>query len=436
MDGRELRGMQIAATMPLRRGAKGWIVPSQSGRGTYLVVPAPTTTYKVAQGLVPPPNGRQPWTCNCPDFEARGLRCKHVVAVELVVRREVVNIDGTVLTEEMKITYTQDWTAYNAAQCEEKERFRPMLADLCSTLQNPPQGRGRPRMPISDMAFASVLRVYEGLSARRFDTDVRESKTNGLTEAEPHFNTALRYLRSPEMTSALRGLVELSALPLKGVETDFAVDSTGFCTSRFIRWYDHKWGKEATKREWVKLHAMTGVRTNVVTAVELSDWRSHDTTHFRPLLATTAQHFPIRDVTADKAYSSKKNLQAVADLGGTAYAPFKAGSFNGPVAAIHDPTVPLPGFEASAWARMYHLFVYQRDTFLAHYHQRSNVESTFSMIKAKFGDSLRSKSDVGQMNEVLCKVIAHNLCVLIACIHEIGLDEPRFVGSCPSELVG
>jgi transposase len=65
---------------------------------------------------------------------------------------------------------------------------------------------------------------------------------------------------------------------------------------------------------------------------------------------------------------------------------------------------------------MHHLFSYQRDTFLARYHQRSNVETTFSMITAKFGDSLRSKSEVGQFNEVFCKVIAHNLCVLIAFI--------------------
>ncbi len=48
------------------------------------------------------------------------------------------------------------------------------------------------------------------------------------------------------------------------------------------------------------------------------------------------------------------------------------------------------------------------------------------MIKAKFGSSLRSKSDTGQMNEVLCKVICHNLCVLIACIHELGLPVPEF----------
>jgi hypothetical protein len=29
------------------------------------------------------------------------------------------------------------------------------------------------------------------------------------------------------------------------------------------------------------------------------------------------------------------------------------------------------------------------------------------------------------MNEILCKVIAHNPCVLIACIHEIGLPIPE-----------
>jgi hypothetical protein len=80
---------------------------------------------------------------------------------------------------------------------------------------------------------------------------------------------------------------------------------------------------------------------------------------------------------------------------------------------------------------MVHQFAYQRHTFLSHYHQRSNVETTFSMIKAKFGDSLRSKSDVGQVNEVLCKVVCHNLPVLIASIHELGLDAPSTGGRGP-----
>jgi hypothetical protein len=47
------------------------------------------------------------------------------------------------------------------------------------------------------------------------------------------------------------------------------------------------------------------------------------------------------------------------------------------------------------------------------------------MIKAKFGGSLRSRSEVGQRNEVLRKVVAHNLCVLISAIHEIGLPVPE-----------
>ena len=61
-----------------------------------------------------------------------------------------------------------------------------------------------------------------------------------------------------------------------------------------------------------------------------------------------------------------------------------------------------------------------RMDFMEHYHMRSNVESAFSMIKGKFGDSVRSKSDTGQINEALCKVLAHNICVLIQAIH--GLD--------------
>jgi hypothetical protein len=47
------------------------------------------------------------------------------------------------------------------------------------------------------------------------------------------------------------------------------------------------------------------------------------------------------------------------------------------------------------------------------------------MVKAKFGDAVRSKSDEGMVNEVLCKVLCHNICVLIQSIHELGI-EPSF----------
>ncbi len=282
--------MQIAATMPLRKSKHGWIVPSQQpGHGAYVV-----------SQLHPAEADASQYGCDCPDYELRGLPCKHVFAVEMTVRREF-GANGEVVAEEVKVTYTQNWTAYNAAQCVEKDMFLPMLADLCSTIPQPPQGRGRPRLPMSDMAFEAVSRVYSGLSARRFDSDVREAREKGLTDSDPHFNSVLRYLRSPEMTPVLKELVTLSALPLKEVEQDFAADSTGFTTSRFVRWYDHKWGKEQSKREWVKLHAMTGVLTNVVVAVEMTDYKGADYKQFPALVSSTAENFTLRDVMADKA---------------------------------------------------------------------------------------------------------------------------------------
>jgi hypothetical protein len=74
------------------------------------------------------------------------------------------------------------------------------------------------------------------------------------------------------------------------------------------------------------------------------------------------------------------------------------------------------------WVRMYHYFQFRRSEFMAHYHKRSNVESTFSMMKRKFGDALRSKTDVAMVNETLCKILCHNLVVLIHETHELGID--------------
>ena len=71
-------------------------------------------------------------------------------------------------------------------------------------------------------------------------------------------------------------------------------------------------------------------------------------------------------------------------------------------------TSAATGEGGRSWGRMYHFFQYKREEYLAHYHKRSNVESTFSMMKRKFGDSLRSKTDVAMVNETLCKVLCHN----------------------------
>lgn len=395
MEPRQMRALHIAATTQLAPNNGRWKVPSQSGVGTYTVVVTREGT----------------WSCSCPDHEERLLDCKHIMAVEITVQRETGRSQVT-YSEVVKVTYSQDWSAYNAAQTGEKDMFVKLLADLCSIIPEPPQEKGRPRLPLSDMAFAAVYKTYSRSCARRFTCDLRAALDGGLIDQMPHFNSVLRYMRSPDLTPILTRLVEVSSLPMTAIETDFAVDSSGFGTSKMRTWFSQKHGREIEGREWRKVHAMAGVRTHIVTAVEVSPSSANDAPFLPGLAMTTAANFDVREISADKGYSSKANAAAIEKMGATPFIPFKVNTVE-------------PADPDTAWARMYHLFAYRRAEFLTHYHKRSNVETVFAMIKAKFGDNLLGKTEEFQTNEVLGKVIAHNLCVLIQAFHELGVD-PSF----------
>ena len=380
MDTRQARGLELAQRGHIVKHADGWQVLSQSGNGHYLV------------HIDPPPS------CTCPDFELRQQPCKHIYAVEHRITWDTAS-DGsqTITTTEIKtvkVTYKQHWPAYNAAQTAEKARFIPLLEALCALIDQPLQRMGRPRLLLNDMVFACIYKVYEGFSSRRFMSDLHDVETQAHINKAAHFNSVSRYLANPALTDLLTRLVTVSSLPLKGIENNFAVDSSGFSTCRFVRWFNKKYGREIDNREWVKAHLIVGVDTQIVTSVEMSGWAANDTTYFVPLLERTAQYFPIQEVSADKAYLSHKNLQVTAKANATPYIPFKINT-----------AVPTRN---SIWSEMYYYFMSNREEFLTHYHKRSNVETAFSMIKAKFGDAVRSKSHTGQLNEVLCKVLCHN----------------------------
>jgi transposase len=394
---REQRGLVIAATAKIKRYGERWMVPSQSGNGVYMV--------RVT-------GERQ---CSCPDWETRREDCKHVFAAMYVMRREE-NADGsTTVTETIavatateRMTYPQPWTAYNMAQTGEKERFQTLLFDLCRNLRTPQiKKNGRPSLPLSDAIFSAIFKVYSTVSARRFMTDLREAQRKGLIAKTPHFNSISNCLENPEVTPILRNLITQSSLPLQSVETDFAVDSSGFMTSRFVRWFDVKYGVEKVKHDWVKVHLMCGVKTNIVTAVEIGDRHASDVKFFPHMVEATARNFQIAEVSADAAYGSRATTDCVHAVGGTPFISFRRNATGG---------------VGGTFERMFHYFMYRKSEFLTHYHKRSNVESTFSMMKRKFGDSIRSKTDVAMVNESLCKILCHNLVVLIHEMHELGID--------------
>jgi transposase len=396
MNPRQQKGLEIATGYRIRESAKGFLVPSQSGPGTYLV------TLKEAVA-----------TCTCPDFELRRQRCKHIYAVEYTLTRQQQPDGATVVTRTTRVTYRQDWPVYNAAQTHERGHFLELLRGLCDGIVQPPQAVGRPRNLLSDVVFCLICKVYSMRSGRRSMSDLRGDDVKRFLGKVPHYNSVFRCLEDPGLTPLLKTLIEESATPLKAVETDFTVDSSGFSTSAFAHWYDERYGRHRSERRWVKVHLMCGAHTHVVTSVEVTPTDSGDAPQFAGLVATTAKRFPVLEVSADKAYLSLDNLQVVAGIGAIAYIPFKQRT---------------TGVRPDAlWNRMWHYYMFQRDTFLQHYHKRSNAETTFSMIKAKFGEMVRARLPVAQVNEVLCKVLCHNLCVLIQSIYELKL-EPTFWG--------
>ena len=228
-------------------------------------------------------------------------------------------------------------------------------------------------------------------------------------EKAPHYNSIFGYLEDTRLAPLLKRLIEESANPLKAVERDFAVDASGFATTSYSRWFDEKYGApDPRRKKFLKAHIMIGTATHVVTACEVTEGHANDSPELPALVDATADRgFTLSEVSADKGYLAASNLAAIEARGAAAFVPFKSNS--------QGETGP------EVWRRLFHYFSLEREKWLTHYHKRSNVETVFSMIKAKFGPAIRSKSEAGQVNEVLLKVLMHNLCCLVQAIHEIGL---------------
>ena len=389
---REERGREILKSVKIIQTPRGWRVPSQSSPGrAYLV------TF----------NRHEP-KCECPDCTLRRKKCKHIHAVEFYLKQQIDEEGKVTQTKGVKITYAQKWKAYDKSQTKEKIVFMKLLRDLSNSIEQPEYKFGRPKLPMSDMVFSSAMKIYTTFSLRRFMSDIKIAKEMELIDNVPCYSSIGHFLQKEELTEILQKLILISATPLSSVETAFSVDSSGFSTSRFARWFDTKWGKEKKYRIWLKAHVSSGVKTNIIAGVEITECNVHDSPSLPHLVEQTAKNFKVSEVSGDKAYSSRKNLQLIEDVGAVPFIPFKKN---------------VRGKRAGSgiWKKMYHYFMYRHDEFLEHYHVRSNAETVFHMIKTKFRDNLRSKTKTAQINELLCKILCHNICVVIQEVNELGI---------------
>jgi len=293
-----------------------------------------------------------------------------------------------------------NWHDYNNSQTKEKLFFFRLLDELCSCIEPEKEGSvGRRPASFAHQIFCMCLKTYLGMSSRRLISDLEVSKQAGYIDVCPCFNSVLNYFNNSSLKSVLKYLIELSALPLAQLERKFAVDSTGFSLHQYEPWIQAR-EHHKTHRKYKKAHIIYGVLSNIAVSCSVTEGNKADSPQFQNLLKRAANNFIVDEITADKAYSSRENLRYASELGSVAYIPFKDNATGNSKGCM-------------VWKRMYEYFKKHNEEFLRHYHLRSNAETGFWMIKQKFGEFVKSKNEVSQENEVLCKVLCHNICCLI-----------------------
>jgi len=319
----------------------------------------------------------------------------------------------------MRPSYPQaSWPAYDSAQQLEHQLFDRLLWDLLGTVSErvcETGRRGRPAIPLRTQILMAVRKVHLQQSTRRARglMVALNQDGKGILERVPNYSVPSRFFNSPQAPALLLGLIEQSALVLKDIEDrgTVGIDSSGFCTTCRGA-YCTEMHDPDRHHLWVKAHPSVGVKTHIVLTCNVTDEHGGDSPQFGPLLHRVKQlgYSPAR-VVADKAYLSRQNLDTANELGIEPFIPFKSNS-----------TGRARGAQSPMWSRKYHEFMARRDEFDAAYHQRSKVEGTFSAIKRKLGEPLLSHTQFARMNELLAKILAYNVGVVIRESHFHGLD--------------
>lgn len=302
-------------------------------------------------------------------------------------------------------TYSQDWKTYEQACAQEKLMFLRLLKDAVDYMNIGYNwvGNGRPPAYFGDIVKCICIKAYHNLSSWRSPSELKIAKAMGIIDNVPKRSTLLKYMQDERITKMLHKLYKILAEPLVTVEKYFAVDASGISnTYGNTRWMKirHTSAEHTRRKEFSKINVFSGVKTNVISAVEITNGNRHESPGFKPLLDETVKIFDVHEVYADAGYLSRDNVKACAKLDIT---PYIWGKKN-----VH---VTKKG-RATPWNSMLREWKFQRDFFVQRYHLRSNAESTFAMIKRKYGDFVRSKHETAIKNEILGKIVCHNGVVL------------------------
>ena len=259
-----------------------------------------------------------------------------------------------------------------------------------------------------------IWRKFPSLSTRRARGFLLVLKKFGIITFEiPCFKTLSNYNENNSLQIILEKLIEESSKPLSLIEHDFATDATGIKTKLFSSWYSLRCKKRIRKRDHVTVHITTGVKSNIVTALNVEMKSGKDNEIFREHVDKTVKNFKANEFSGDGRYWCKENCKKVNEVDAKPY--FNvwknwAGKSRG----------------CMPWKLMNLEFKNNPKEYGKHYHKRSNVESTNHGKKVLHGNSVYSRLSSARINEETLRWVNHNINVLNRAKHEWNIT-PRFM---------
>lgn len=98
--------------------------------------------------------------------------------------------------------------ARNRAQTQEKGQFLELLDQLCRSLREGPPTDKKDRLPLLEILFCLILKVYLQVSYRNLSSFLVEMRTLNYITIGPFFNSFGNYMNLAEVMCLLDRLIE------------------------------------------------------------------------------------------------------------------------------------------------------------------------------------------------------------------------------------
>lgn len=304
----------------------------------------------------------------------------------------------------------RNWSLINEKQAKQDLYAWDLISLMVDSLEIPVirNRTGRPPANPSDQLKLAILKIYNKSSFRRQHSFNTIYSNSGYTTKLLRRTAVNAVFIEDSFTGYLEEIYRRLADLLIPFENTFAIDSSGFGTRYNSRWVKVRLDFQK-HRDYKKVHIICGTNTHIITEVKILEGTSADSPQLPELFNATAKRFKIKRLCADSGYLSRENVQIVTDAKARPFIMPKINSIRA-----------SKGY--GAWYKMIRMWQEQPERFSKEYHLRSNVESVFSMMKTTLLDGISSKTIISQKNELLIRVICHNLSVVIDAIFRFGID--------------